>query len=118
MYKQFSLDLSIYYQTKLGESLAVIGSIEELGCWKIIKKHMKWSEGNIWVLDQPIFTQKSFFKYKYVLLYKGELIKWEDGIDRILDFEILQNSNNIFDNSNFYQADTKYCKLKDHWEKF
>jgi hypothetical protein len=56
MYKQFSLDLSIYYQTKLGESLAVIGSIEELGCWKIIKKHMKWSEGNIWVLDQPIFT--------------------------------------------------------------
>jgi hypothetical protein len=56
MYKQFSLDLSIYYQTKLGESLAVIGAIEELGCWKIIKKHMKWSEGHIWVLDQPIFT--------------------------------------------------------------
>jgi hypothetical protein len=56
MYKQFSLDLSIYYQTKLGESLAVIGSIEELGQWKNIKKHMKWSEGHIWVLDHPILT--------------------------------------------------------------
>ena len=54
---QYSLNLSIQYATKLGESICVLGSIDELGNWKDHKCHLKWTEGHIWVTETPILTK-------------------------------------------------------------
>jgi hypothetical protein len=50
---------------------------------------MHWTEGHIWVLDSPIQTLKPHFSYKYVLMEEEAIIKWENGIDRIADLELL-----------------------------
>lgn len=63
------------------------------------------------MLEEPILTAKNYFKYKYVLMNKGQLVKWEDGIDRIVDLDILPNTD-------FMKQETKSCVLKDEWEKF
>ena len=55
--KTFSLNLSIQYETKLGESICVIGSLEELGQWNEYKCHLRWTEGHLWVTDKPILTR-------------------------------------------------------------
>ena len=62
--------MSVKCETKFGQNLCVVGSIPELGSWKIFNE-MKWSEGHIWVLDKPIVTKALFLTYKYVLFEKG-----------------------------------------------
>jgi hypothetical protein len=80
------------YKTRFGESIAVLGSIPELGVWKDIKVHLKWSDGHVWKLETPIKTNYSYFQYKYVLLDGGKLVSWERGIDRIIDLRALPES--------------------------
>ena len=50
---------------------------------------MHWTDGHVWVLDKPILTNKNYFQYKYVLLDHGKIVKWESGIDRIADLDLL-----------------------------
>jgi len=50
---------------------------------------MRWTEGHVWVLDEAIQTQQPHFTYKYVLMEDDEILKWESGIDRIADLELL-----------------------------
>jgi hypothetical protein len=52
----------------MGESLAIIGDNDELGCWKdYAKTKMTWTEGHVWRLDN--YTVKSrIFQYKYVII--------------------------------------------------
>ena len=87
--RTYGLTLSIYYETNLGQSIGVIGSTEELGRWKEVKVHLKWKKGHVWVMEQPLLTKYQYFKYKYVLLKNDEIEKWESGIDRIADLELL-----------------------------
>jgi hypothetical protein len=91
----YSLSLSIFYETIPGESICIVGSIPELGGWKELKAHMTWTEGHIWVLDQPIITNEPFFSYKYVLMDgdKKKVVKWESGIDRIAELRLLPEVN-------------------------
>ena len=52
---EYCLTLRIKYETNLGESVSIIGDIEELGNWKNFKCEMTWTEGHVWVLqDLPI----------------------------------------------------------------
>jgi hypothetical protein len=50
---------------------------------------MRWTEGDIWVLDEPIQTMKPHFTYKYVIMQDDYCIKMEDGLARIADCEAL-----------------------------
>ena len=59
--QMYSLNLQLYYKTKFGESIAVIGSTEELGRWREVKVHMRWTDGHVWVLERPIVTNKPYF---------------------------------------------------------
>lgn len=68
----YCLTLSIRYETNMGESMSVIGDIEELGNWKNFKCEMTWTEGHVWVLKDLNIKQKSSFNYKYVLMKNGK----------------------------------------------
>lgn len=85
----YAIKFEVEYPTQFGESIGVIGSTEELGKWKQVKIHLKWTSGHIWVSKEPFITQKSYFQFKYVLLMDMKLVHWERGIDRIADLEIL-----------------------------
>lgn len=86
---KYALHLSVLYETIFGESISVLGSVEELGKWKEYKINLSWTEGNVWVTKSPIILDKPYFSYKYILMENGEMTKWEFGIDRIADLRIL-----------------------------
>jgi hypothetical protein len=44
----YHVNFKVFYQTIPGESICVLGSIPELGSWKELKCHLKWTEGHIW----------------------------------------------------------------------
>ena len=87
----YALHFSIFYETIVGESLAVVGSLAELGKWKSYECHLIWTEGHIWRSAQPIIVRDSYFKYKYVLLddNKEKVVGWENGVNRIADLDLL-----------------------------
>ena len=48
-FKIEKINFQIKYDTKMGEDLAVIGSINELGNWELHRAlKMGWNDGNIW----------------------------------------------------------------------
>ena len=84
------INFQIKYDTKLGEDLAVIGSIKELGNWDVNKAlKLGWHHGNIWkgvlYLDEENISE---FEYKFILTCGGYVKKWEDGYNR--KFKLLQ----------------------------
>lgn len=85
----YAIKFEVEYPTKFGESIGVIGSTEELGRWKQVKVHLKWTHGHLWVSQEPFITRENYFQFKYVLLSDMKLVHWERGIDRIADLEIL-----------------------------
>ena len=91
---KYSLRLSIQYETQIGEYLAVIGNIEELGNWTNFNKcQIKWTEGHNWVTDNLVISSKSHFLYKYVIMEHGKVKMWEKGANRIADLEVLPDMN-------------------------
>lgn len=70
----YALHFSIFYETTVGESLAVVGNLAELGAWKDIKCHLVWTEGHIWRSAEPIVVRESYFEYKYVLLMDEKVV--------------------------------------------
>ena len=53
----YLVNFNIFFETTVGESLAVVGSINELGNWKDIKVHLKWTTGHIWRSTEPIIVR-------------------------------------------------------------
>ena len=77
---QYALTLKINYKTKLGESVCVVGEIEELGRWKSYERGlMRWTENHVWVLENLLVSSKPYFNYKYVVIKENEAPKWEKG---------------------------------------
>lgn len=83
---------SVQYQTTPGEEIYVIGSIPELGNWKERVCKLTWTEGHVWVLDEPIVTTAPYFRYKYQSVKKDhhEHFRWETGVDRIAELRLLE----------------------------
>ena len=85
--KEFKIEKIIFqmkYNTQMGEDLAVIGSINELGCWNQGRAlRMNWNDGNIWK-GSLIFNDKNIFdfEYKFIFISKGCVKQWEDGYNR------------------------------------
>jgi hypothetical protein len=51
----YSLTFKVYYETQMGESLAVLGNISQLGNWKKdIIYPLKWTPGHIWESIEPL----------------------------------------------------------------
>jgi len=46
--KIWHVNFKIKHEVKFGESIAVVGSIDDLGNWKEYKHHLIWSPDNIW----------------------------------------------------------------------
>lgn len=69
MPKRYTLTFKVRYKTDYGESLQVVGSIEELGSWKDYKVPLKWTEGHIWASEPMTIKSNSFFTYKYVVMF-------------------------------------------------
>ena len=86
---RYNIKLSIQYETEIGECLAVIGNIDQLGNWDDSNKRlMKWTEGHNWITEDLV-TDKPFFLYKYVICRGAEIVRWEKGANRIADVEVL-----------------------------
>ena len=81
--------------------MCILGDGVDLGNWKDTKKcTMSWTEGHIWVLDEPIITTQPYFKYKYCLCDTKEgadELLFERGIDRILDLRLLDEDHHTYD---------------------
>ena len=46
---QYNLKLRIKMETRPGQSMSIVGSLNQLGRWKDFRVGgMKWSEGHIW----------------------------------------------------------------------
>ena len=85
--KEFKIDKIVFqmkYNTRMGEDLAVIGSINELGSWDQNKPlKMYWNEDNIWKAEFYFnFKFISDFEYKFIFLSNGRVKQWEDGDNR------------------------------------
>ena len=57
MNQTYAIRFEVKYPTKFGESIGVIGSTEELGKWKKVKVHLKWTQDNLWVSKEAFITQ-------------------------------------------------------------
>ena len=85
--KQFKIEkitFQIKYNTQMGEDLAVIGSINELGSWNQSQAlKMGWNDGNIWK-GTLLFSDSNVidFEYKFIFISKGQVKQWENGNNR------------------------------------
>lgn len=61
MNQTYAIKFEVAYPTKFGESIGVIGSTEELGNWKQVKLHLKWTEGHLWTSKEPFITRNNYF---------------------------------------------------------
>ena len=88
LFKIEKIIFQIKYDTKLGEDLAVIGSINELGNWKPCNAlKMGWNEGNIWKTELYINDNTIIdFEYKVILTCGGSVKRWEEGYNRKFNF--------------------------------
>jgi hypothetical protein len=93
--RKYQLTFRIPYKTEFGESLQVVGSIDELGAWKSYKVPMKWMEGHVWVAENLLIQSSSFFTYKYVVMKDDKAVKWEQGPNRVADLAILPDRSRV-----------------------
>jgi hypothetical protein len=81
MNHNYSVTFKLKYVTVPGEDLYVIGDLPQLGGNKDLKYSLMWTEGHIWVSEQPLLTSTPYFSYKYVKVDRGmKIIDQEDGI--------------------------------------
>ena len=64
------MTFKIQKEVQYGQSLSVIGSINELGRWKDFNLGaMKWTDGHVWELKGKQIPKGSYiFQYKYVVV--------------------------------------------------
>ena len=108
--REFKIKLikfEIKFDTKLGESLAVIGSLNELGLWKNNRAlKMDWNPGNVWKSCMFLNNYNNIidFEYKFIILENGHIKFWEDGANRKFIVSMITGliephiNNNINDN--------------------
>mmetsp|Transcript_13675 Transcript_13675/g.21431 ORF Transcript_13675/g.21431 Transcript_13675/m.21431 type:complete len:111 (+) Transcript_13675:301-633(+) len=87
---KFTLTLKVHYKTEIGQQVAIVGNIDELGNWNDHTRcKLRWTEGHVWESDNLDIQTKSYFLYKYVILEDGKIKQWERGANRIADLYVL-----------------------------
>lgn len=132
-----TINFEVKHDTKMDETLGIIGSFNELGLWKQSKAlKMVWNKGNIWTtsLNLNSYNNAINFEYKFIILANGKIKYWEDGNNRKFTFSEVSRliepyidygntRNNIINVNNgmiqSYIYDIKNCDLKIicHWNK-
>jgi hypothetical protein len=106
---EYMLTLKVRYETLLGQSLFVMGSIPELGNWKKYQCAMTWTEDHVWVTNDLV-VKHPHFMYKYVLIMNDKETVWEKGFNRIADLKILPQLA--------MKNGAKTVEIYDQWESF
>ena len=72
---------------------------------------------DLWIIEKEILTNKFFFVYKFAIYdSNNEFIKYERGVDRIVDCEILADETDTKKNIKSYMmADQNSCALGCIW---
>ena len=81
------ITFEIEYQTIMGQEIGIIGSLNELGKWnhdKVLK--LNWNKISIWRKDID-YINGTDFEFKFVLINKGKIVKWEEGKNRIFKYD-------------------------------
>ena len=129
-FKLQKINFEIKFDTFIGQSISIIGSIDKLGNWDEYKAlNMNWTEGNIWKANIEYDDIKGF-EYKFIFMENGAIKKWEDGINRIFSFSQIKNLlepnlisgkiiklNNIMDQSIEYNYDDYSLTIISKWNK-
>lgn len=131
------INFEIEYNTIVGENLAVIGSIDELGLWDPIKSlKMNWNEGHIWKASFYLnnYNNNLHFEYKFIVITDNYVKYWEDGNNRIFTLTEISESiepyinrhndsnniisfNNIMNQSFIYNINDYSLLIISHWNK-
>lgn len=79
------------YQTQMGQELGVIGSFKELGEWNQDKAlKMEWTNGNVWI-KKIDYSENNNFEFKFIFIVNMRVEKWEDGNNRIFNYNDIKN---------------------------
>lgn len=114
------ITFSIYYPTVFGEEIGLLGSVPILGNWnqQNIKK-LKWNNGNRWTIcfDFSSFYDISGFEFKFILLEKGKIKKWQGGENNKINLlqikkDILEKKFNFYE----YREENKELILNNKWK--
>ena len=129
-FKLQKINFEIKFDTFIGQSISIIGSIDKLGNWDEYKAlNMNWTEGNIWKANIEYDDNKGF-EYKFIFMENGAIKKWEDGINRIFSFSQIKNIlepnlisgkiiklNNIMNQSIEYNYNDYSLTIISEWNK-
>ena len=129
-FKLQKINFEIKFDTFIGQSISIIGSIDKLGNWDEYKAlNMNWTEGNIWKANIE-YDDIKCFEYKFIFMENGSIKKWEDGINRIFSFTQIKNLlepnltvgkiiklNNIMDQSIEYNYNDYSLIIISEWNK-
>lgn len=116
----------IRYDSKYGDNIGILGSIEQLGNWSQDKiLYLKWNNGNIWKGEIDINNLNiNKFEFKFINRNDG-IIYWERGYNNVVDLKEISGEFKYhkkgrynkyeynYDNNNFELVLT--CKIKG-WE--
>ena len=93
VFKVNKITFQMNYNTKPGEDLGVIGSMQELGNWDQNRAlRMSWNDGNIWKASINYnFEREKEFEFKFIFIENGRVKRWEDGNNRKLGFNQLKD---------------------------
>ena len=94
--KQLKIEYIVFqmkYNTRPGEDLGVIGSINELGMWDQNRAlRLSWNDGNIWKTKINYnLGRNNAFEFKFIFISNGRVKQWEDGNNRKLVYEQLKD---------------------------
>jgi len=83
-----SITFTINYKTEFGQSISILGDHPKLGNWSDTKAaSMKWHQGDQWKVTVRDLSKNEPFLYKYVVVDSNskQVVRWEDGRNRICD---------------------------------
>ena len=73
-----------------------------MGHWKHLLLELNWSEGNIW--KARVKLSERVFSYKYVVVDQDDnIIRWEDGYNRIGDLDVAEKQGLFHDDEYMFQ---------------
>ena len=73
-----SIAFSVYFNSKFGENVCVLGSIPEFGNWSLNGAlFLGWNKGNIWKGERKIERDINYFEFKFVIVEKNKIKWWQ-----------------------------------------
>lgn len=87
----YHLEIQLRYKAPHDSLICIMGEIPELGCWKEKKCWMRNTDGDFWITERPIITNRHYFRMKFAVVTSDRqtILHWEKGIDRVNDLELL-----------------------------